>query len=93
VIVVTWKAPSDKVLVSVEPTQKTTNTGIVLPDKVKRKLEQGLVLAAGPDAKNVQPGDTVSFLVEGAVLIQESATGQKVYSMNVDFIMAGERDE
>jgi co-chaperonin GroES (HSP10) len=93
VIVATWKAPSDKVLVSVEPTQKTTDTGIVLPDKIKRKLETGTVLAAGPDAKNVLAGDTVSFLVEGAVLIQEGTSGQKVYSMNVDFIMAGERDE
>lgn len=91
-IVVTWKAPNDKVLVSVNPPLKTTDTGIVLPDRLKRKLEQGTVLAVGPDAKNILPGDTVSFLVEGAVLIQEAASGHKVYSMNVDFIMAGERE-
>jgi co-chaperonin GroES (HSP10) len=90
---VIWKAPTDKVLVTVEPSKTTTSTGIVLPDKIKRKLEQGIVLAAGPDAKNVLPGDTVNFLVEGAVLNSEDASGHKIYSMNVDFIMAIGRDE
>lgn len=87
-----YKAASDKVIVAVAPQSNVTSGGIVLPDKLKSKLVEGEVIAAGPDAKNVLAGDRATFMVEGAVLVGDDSTG-KVYSMNVDYVMVLKREE
>ena len=48
------------VLKRVEATQKT-KTGIVLPDTAKEKPEEGQVVAAGKEVKEVKKGDRVLF--------------------------------
>lgn len=91
----TYKAANDKVLVARPPelTERKTGSGILLPDKLKSKLLEGEVIAAGPDAKNVKPGDRATFLVEGAAVVEDDPTTGKVYSMSVDYVMSLKRDE
>ena len=48
------------VLKRVETTQKT-KSGIVLPDTAKEKPEEGEVVAAGKEVKEVKEGDKVLF--------------------------------
>ncbi|OIP24322.1 co-chaperone GroES [bacterium CG2_30_37_16] len=48
------------VLKRVEATQKT-KSGIVLPDTAKEKPEEGEVVAAGKEVKEVKEGDKVLF--------------------------------
>jgi co-chaperonin GroES (HSP10) len=57
-----WKASGDRVLIDVPPVATKTQAGIVLPDKFRGdKVGTGIVVAAGPQALNVKPGDTVYF--------------------------------
>lgn len=85
----TWKAYSDRVVVKVDERPKQTASGIVIPDKVKGgKIGLGYILAKGPQAQGVQVGDRVSFQTSGAHEVEEG-----VVSLNVDYILAAQRDE
>lgn len=86
-----WKASVDRVIVS-QPKVKDRKTpgGIVLPDKLKGN-RTGTVLAAGPDAKNVQPGDTVFFAETYAKIVDETDAAT-IFSMNADSVLAIQRD-
>jgi co-chaperonin GroES (HSP10) len=90
---VTWKAATDKVLVFVGEQSKTTAGGLVLPDKMKTTMSKGKVIAAGPRASNVKAGDIVYFLEAGAVPVETQQGVGILFSMNVDYIMAGQREE
>jgi chaperonin GroES len=60
----------DKVIVTPSPREEMTKTGIVLPDTVKEKPQEGTVLAAGPgrilddgkrESMDVKEGDKVLY--------------------------------
>jgi chaperonin GroES len=70
----------DRVLVKPIPREEVTKGGIVLPDTVKEKPQEGKVLAVGPgkmsdDGKrmplDVQVGDTVIYAKYGGTEIKE----------------------
>ncbi len=58
----------DKVIVTPSPREEMTKTGIVLPDTVKEKPQEGTVLAAGPGRK----------LDDGTVESMDVKVGDKV---------------
>jgi co-chaperonin GroES (HSP10) len=88
-----WKAAADRVVI-----QKDTNTGpkrtaggLYLPDRMKSKgIDEGAVLAAGPDAKGVEIGDKVFFISTGNSGALEVQPG--IFSVNADYILAIQRD-
>jgi chaperonin GroES len=70
----------DRVLVKPSPREEVTKGGIVLPDTVKEKPQEGKVLAVGPgkmtdDGKrmplDVKVGDTVIYAKYGGTEIKE----------------------
>ncbi len=70
----------DRVLVKPIPREEVTKGGIVLPDTVKEKPQEGKVLAVGPgkmtdDGKrmplDVKVGDTVIYAKYGGTEIKE----------------------
>lgn len=86
-----WKAAADKVIVQLayEAGSRTTESGIVIPDKVKMtKVGRGVVLAAGPDAKNVNVGDVILFDEKGAAEIDTN-----VKAMHVDYVLGIQRED
>ncbi len=60
----------DRVVVRPSPREETTKSGIVIPDTVKEKPQEGHVLAVGPgrllddgtrEPMDLEPGDTVLY--------------------------------
>lgn len=87
----TWKAAGDRVLVTApEKTgERTTDAGIVLPENAKKTLYEGTVLAAGPDAGGVLPGDLVSYMPSKYLVNVEDG----IVSITADIIVAIKREE
>jgi co-chaperonin GroES (HSP10) len=86
-----WKCAIDRVLVDVPPPPKETASGIVIPDRAATgSLRTGTVLAAGPQARNVKPGDVVYFVTKQATLI-ESGPGSDVISVSAEYVYAIKR--
>ncbi len=59
------KPLSDRVLVKPLPAEKTTASGLIIPDSAKEKQQKGTVIAIGNGLKDepmtVKVGDTVLF--------------------------------
>jgi len=64
----------DRVIVKVEETEKTTESGLILTQTSQEKSNRGMVVAVGPGRydggvwveTNVKAGDTVMFELSGA---------------------------
>jgi co-chaperonin GroES (HSP10) len=89
-----WKAAADRVIIKKASATgpRRTAGGLYLPDKMKAKgIDEGVVLAAGPDAKGVKPGDRAFFINNGnagALEIQPD-----IFSVNADYVAGLIRDE
>lgn len=66
-----WKAPVDRVVFErIKRTgDRVTDAGIILPEKVGGNVSRGKVLAAGPDAHGVEPGDIILFATKAAIQV------------------------
>lgn len=83
-----WKAYSDRVIVGVDAKPTQSAGGIILPERTRNgKIGTGVILAAGPQALGVNVGDRVSFQTSGAHEVEDG-----VVSLNVDFILAAQRE-
>ena len=51
----------DMVLISPSIAPEKTKGGIILPDSLRKKPDEGIVLKIGPGVKNIQPGAKVVF--------------------------------
>lgn len=84
----TWKATADRVVVQVIEPAKQTESGIVLPEKTKEPVKQGIVLAVGGDVGTILPGDRVFFEAKFA-----TGVGGGIVSVQGVDVLAGVRDE
>ena len=59
------KPLSDRVLIEPHPAEKTTASGLIIPDSAKEKQQKGTVIAIGTGTKDepmtVKVGDTVLY--------------------------------
>ena len=77
----TIKPLEDRIVVSVQESEQTTASGIVIPDTAKEKPQEGLVLAVGPGRfengerlpLDIAEGDTVIFSKYGGTEIKYGA--------------------
>jgi chaperonin GroES len=72
------KPLADRVLVKPLPAEKTTASGLIIPDSAKEKQQKGTVIAIGNGLKDepmtVKVGDTVLFgKYAGTELVVDSA--------------------
>jgi chaperonin GroES len=77
----TIKPLEDRIVVSVQESEQTTASGIVIPDTAKEKPQEGLLLAVGPGRfengerlpLDIAEGDTVIFSKYGGTEVKYGA--------------------
>ena len=51
----------EMVLIELEQAAEKTASGFMLPEAAREKMNEGTVVAAGPDSENVKSGDRVVY--------------------------------
>lgn len=83
-----WKASQDRVIVAkAAATGEQKRGAIVLPEKTSLTIGLGTVLAVGPDAHGLQPGDSVFYSIKGAF---EFIDG--IVSVHADNVFGAQRE-
>ena len=81
------KPLSDRVLVEPLPAEKTTASGLIIPDSAKEKQQKGTVIAVGKGLKDepmtVKVGDTVLY---------GKYAGTELVVDNTDYLIMRESD-
>jgi chaperonin GroES len=90
---VSIKPLEDRILVQPLDAEKTTASGLVIPDTAKEKPQEGKVLAVGPgrwdeDGKNRIPLD----VAEGDVVVYSKYGGTEVSYNGQDYLILSSRD-
>ncbi len=82
----------DRVVVQAIAKDQTTSSGIVLPDTVQEKPQEGLIKAVGP-GKLDQNGNRVALQVEvGDTVIYAKYAGTEVNQDDEEYLILGEQD-
>ena len=82
----------DRIVVQAIAKDQTTSSGIVLPDTVQEKPQEGLVKAVGP-GKLDQNGNRVTPQVGvGDTVIYAKYAGTEVNQGDEEFLILGEQD-
>ena len=77
----TIKPLEDRIIVTVDESEQTTASGIVIPDTAKEKPQEGTVIAVGPGRfengnrlpLDIKEGDTVIFSKYGGTEVKYGA--------------------
>jgi chaperonin GroES len=78
----------DRIVVTVQDSEQTTASGIVIPDTAKEKPQEGVVIAVGPGRfedgarvpMDVSKGDTVIFSKYGGTEVKYGADDYLILS-------------
>ncbi|HJM13258.1 MAG TPA: co-chaperone GroES [Candidatus Thalassarchaeaceae archaeon] len=73
----------EMVLLAMENAPEKTDSGLLLPEEAREKMNVGLVEAVGPEAKSVSVGDRV---------IYRQYSGTKMEWMGQDYLLLQEED-
>ena len=73
----------EMVLIAMENAPEKTDSGLLLPEEAREKMNVGLVEAVGPDAKSISVGDRV---------IHRQYSGTKIEWMGMDYLLIQEED-
>ena len=73
----------EMVLLAMENAPEKTDSGLLLPEEAREKMNVGLVEAVGPDAKSISVGDRV---------IYRQYSGTKIEWMGMDYLLIQEED-
>lgn len=68
----------DHVVIEYAEEEAETRAGLILPASLEAQCRSGIVIAAGPDAEGVAPGDKVLFPKESGYDVRLAGTSQKV---------------
>src|SRR5438067_3681971 len=68
----------DFVVVEYAEEEAETRTGLILPASLEAHCRSGIVIAAGPDAEGVSPGDKVLFPKDAGYDVRLAGTAQRV---------------
>jgi chaperonin GroES len=90
---VSIKPLEDRILVQPLDAEKTTASGLVIPDTAKEKPQEGKVLAVGPgrwdeDGKNRIPLD----VAEGDIVVYSKYGGTEISYNGQDYLVLSSRD-
>ena len=77
------EAIGEMVLLAMENAPEKTDSGLLLPEEAREKMNVGLVEAVGPDAESVSEGDRV---------IYRHYSGTKIEWMGMDYLLIQEED-
>jgi co-chaperonin GroES (HSP10) len=68
----------DFLVIETTDEEAETRAGLILPASAETQCSSGIVIAAGPDADGVAPGDKVLFLKESGYDVRLAGTAAKV---------------
>ena len=84
---------SDRVVVKPVEREETTKSGIVLPDTVKEKPQEGIVEAVGKGRYNEQTGARIALDVTvGDRVMYAKYAGSEVKIDEVEYLILSEKD-
>ncbi len=55
------KVTGDYLVLKASPLEEVTDSGLVRPEAYEQRSESGVIVAMGPDVKNLKKGDSVFF--------------------------------
>lgn len=83
----------DRVLVTIDESEQTTQSGLVIPDTAKEKPQQGTVIAVGPGKRSEQTGEIVPVDVnEGDTVLFSKYGGTEIKYEGTEYLILSARD-
>jgi chaperonin GroES len=90
---VSIKPLEDRVLVTIEDSEQTTASGLVIPDTAKEKPQQGKVIAVGPGKRSDTTGEVIPLDVnEGDTVLFSKYGGTEVKVGGQEYLILSARD-
>ena len=87
------KPLEDRVLVTIDESEQTTASGLVIPDTAKEKPQQGTVIAVGPGKRSDTTGDVIQLDVnEGDTVLFSKYGGTEVKVDGNEYLILSARD-
>ncbi len=87
------KPLDDRIVVRPSEAEKTTLSGIVIPDTAKEKPQQGEVLAVGPGRRSEQTGEVIPMDVKvGDTVVYSKYGGTEITVDGEDLLILTSRD-
>ncbi|MBW3661944.1 MAG: co-chaperone GroES [Actinobacteria bacterium] len=87
------KPLEDRVVVTLDESEETTSSGLVIPDTAKEKPQQGTIVAVGPGKRSEQTGDLVPLdISEGDTVLFSKYGGTEVKVDGQEYLILSARD-
>ena len=87
------KPLEDRIVVRLAVPEKTTASGLVIPDSATEKPQQGEVVAAGPGKRSDTTGEIIAMDVAvGDTVVYSKYGGTEISSGGEDFLILNARD-
>jgi chaperonin GroES len=87
------KPLEDRVIVTLDDSEQTTASGLVIPDTAKEKPQQGTVVAVGPGKRSDTTGDLIPLDVnEGDTVLFSKYGGTEVKVGGQEYLILSARD-
>ncbi len=87
------KPLEDRVIVSIDDSEQTTSSGLVIPDTAKEKPQQGTVIAVGPGKRSDHTGDVIPMDVKkGDKVLFSKYGGTEVKVEGTEYLILSARD-
>ena len=87
------KPLEDRVIVTIDDSEQTTSSGLVIPDTAKEKPQQGTVIAVGPGKRSEQTGQVIPLdLKAGDTVLFSKYGGTEVKVEGTEYLILSARD-
>jgi chaperonin GroES len=87
------KPLEDRVLVTIDESEQTTASGLVIPDTAKEKPQQGTVIAVGPGKRSDTTGEIIKLDVNaGDTVLFSKYGGTEVKVDGQEYLILSARD-
>lgn len=87
------KPLEDRVIVTIDDSEQTTSSGLVIPDTAKEKPQQGTVIAVGPGKRSEQTGEVIPLdLKAGDTVLFSKYGGTEVKVEGTEYLILSARD-
>jgi chaperonin GroES len=87
------KPLEDRVIVTLDQSEQTTASGLVIPDTAKEKPQQGTVVAVGPGKRSETTGDVIPLdVTSGDTVLFSKYGGTEVKVDGEEYLILSARD-
>ena len=86
------KPLEDRVIVTIDDSEQTTSSGLVIPDTAKEKPQQGEILAVGPGALDDDGNRIPMDVSAGDIVLYSKYGGTEVKVGGEEYLIVSARD-